>query len=502
MKLNLETIARPSEWPAGYELPQFDVAKMTAATRENPTWLHVGAGNIFRIFVAAAQQDLLEAGLADTGIIVYEAYDERIVPQSFEPFDNLSLAVTLNADGSADKRVIASVAQAFTQDLPRLSTTMSKPSLQMISFTITEKGYAVDPSAVSKSRFMATTALEQVTAGLYSRFESGAPPLALVAMDNFSENGTKLEAAITAIAKAWHASPAFMEYLKTLSFPWTMIDKITPRPSEKVAELLEADGYEDVQIHETPKHTFVASFVNAEAPGYLLIEDCFPNGRPPLEKAGVYVTDKETVLKMDLMKVCACLNPLHTILAVSGMLLNYETISDCMKDDRLVKLIRKSADEALPTIDHPGIIDPKDFLEEVLTQRFPNPFIPDAPARIASDTSQKIPVRFGVALAKRAELGLPNTKLEVIPLFIALWLRYRMGLDDQGAELNLSPDPNLPEHFKILLGQSFGAKIDLKPLLRDSKTFGVDLYKAGLGDKIEKTFALLSEGIGAVSKNL
>ena len=503
MKLNLESI---QNFPSSYQLPQYDVAAMVAKTKAAPVWLHMGAGNIFRILVAGAQQTILDQGLTDTGIVVYEAFDEEIVPKAFAPYANLTLAVTLFADGSAKKRVIASIADSFTCDLPRLRETIANPSMQMVSFTITEKGYTVDASRVSQSPDTAITAIEQVTAALLCRHKAGAPPIALVSMDNFAENGTHLENAVTTVAQTWikngQAPTSFMAYVGTLSFPWTMVDKITPRPSEDVAKMLEADGITDTAITKTTKNTFVAPFVNAESAEYLIIEDKFPNGRPPLEKAGVYLTDRETVRKMDQMKVCACLNPLHTVLAISGMLLDKPTIASCMQDPALVRLVHATAAEALPTVVNPGIIDPKVFLEEVLTERFPNPFIPDAPARIACDTSQKVPVRFGVTLQEREKEGLPIDVLEAIPTFIALWLRYRTGVADSGQALELSPDPGLPEVFNALTGVAFGATVDLKPMLSCAQTFGVDLYQVGLGEKIEKLFATFNAAAGAVAAYL
>ena len=86
---------------------------------------------------------------------------------------------------------------------------------------------------------------------------------------------------------------------------------------------------------ETSKHTFIAPFVNAEGPQYLVVEDRFPNGRPALEKAGVYMTDRDTVNQTERMKVTTCLNPLHTALAVYGCLLGYRKIADEMKDPEL-----------------------------------------------------------------------------------------------------------------------------------------------------------------------
>jgi len=493
MKLN--------KFPKTYTLPKFDIAAVAARTQKSPTWLHIGAGNIFRIMLAGMQQDLLDNGLTDTGIIAYEGFDEEIIPKSFTPYNNLTLGVTLHANGAVDKRVIASIADAFSCDVPALCEVIAKPSLQMVSFTVTELGYSVNPENVSDFRSPKTT-MEQVTAGLYHRYTANAKPLALVSMDNLSENGNHVKKGVTTIAEVWHKSgnvPAeFVDYVKSLSYPWTMIDKITPRPSEEIAKMLEVDGYKHTAITKTTKNTFVASFVNAESAQYLVIEDDFPNGRPPLEDAGAYLTDRETVRKTEQMKVCSCLNPLHTVLGAAGMLLGHPTIAACMKDGRLVKLVNKVAEEALETVVDPGIIDPKAFLNEVLTERFPNPYIPDTPARIACDTSQKVPVRFGVTLKERVAKGLPMDVLEGIPMFIALWLRYQMGKDDTGAKMELSPDPRLPKTFAILEGVEFGQKVDLNPILSDADTFGVNLYEVGLGEKIEALFYELSAKAGTI----
>ena len=503
MKLNLQNL---NSFPVSYTLPKFDTKKMAERTKATPTWLHMGAGNIFRIMIGGIQQNLLDEGFTDTGIIAYEAFDDAIVPLSFAPYDNLTLGVTLHANGNVDKRVIASIADGFCCNLAAVREVIAKPSLQIISYTITENGYKVDPVKVCESPENAITTMEQTAAGLLSRFQAGGSPIALVSLDNFAENGTMVEKAMVAIAEMWHKNgyvPAeFINYVKTMAYPWTMIDKITPRPSEDIAKLLAADGYEDTDIHKTPKNTFVASFVNAESAQYLVLEDNFPNGRPFFEKSGVFMTDKETVRKMDQMKVCACLNPLHTILGVAGPLLKLPTIAACMKDPRLVKLLNQAANEALPTVAHPGIIDPADFLNVVLTERFPNPYIPDTPERIACDTSQKVPVRFGVAMKVRKEKDIPTANLEAVPLFVALWLRYRMGLDDTGATIELSPDPLLPQSVQVLDQLKFGQKVDLRPILSNAETFGVDLYEVGLGEKIEGLFYELSAGPGTVSKKL
>lgn len=529
MKLRREDLQKPDAWP-GYRLPAFDIGKMVALTREAPLWLHMGAGNIFRALPAVMQQDLLEAGLTDRGIVVCECYDPSIIPSCYSPYDNLSVLVTLKANGSVEKRVIASVAEAFNGGAPeagpdRLMEIWTKPSLQMVTFTITEKGYAVTDASAQALPFLhhdlnggpllAESLMGRVTAGLLARYNAGARPLALVSLDNCARNGEKLSQAVLFIAKAWQerglATPGFVDYLcdGRVAFPWSMIDKITPRPSEKVSRLLAADGYEDACVVETEKHTFVSSFVNAEAAQYLVIEDTFPNGRPPLEKAGALLTDRTTVQKAEQMKVGSCLNPLHTILAISGMLLGYATISETVRDQRLAAFIQRAAyDESLPVATHPGVIDPAHFLHEVLTERLPNPFIPDTPARIACDTSQKIPVRFGETLKARLAAGLPVETLEAIPLFFALWLRYLTGVDDEGAPMVLSPDPRLSElveHIALIKPGECGVYHQaLQPILSDASLFGVDLYDTSvrLGSKVESIFEKLNAGPHAVSRVL
>lgn len=226
-----------------------------------------------------------------------------------------------------------------------------------------------------------------------------------------------------------------------------MIDKITPRPDTAVEEILRKDGVEECEPVVTSRNTYAAPFVNAEETEYLVIEDDFPNAKYRLEDADILFTDRGTVDKVEKMKVCTCLNPLHTSLAVFGCLLGYQKIADEMNDKALVKLVETVGyQEGLPVVVHPGILDPAQFLDTVLRVRIPNPFMPDTPQRIATDTSQKLPVRFGETIkAYVADENLKVEDLQVIPLVFAGWLRYLMAVDDAGAPFVLSPDPMLEE---------------------------------------------------------
>ncbi|HAX1273328.1 TPA: mannitol dehydrogenase family protein, partial [Enterococcus faecium] len=282
-----------------------------------------------------------------------------------------------------------------------------------------------------------------------------------------------------------------------------------PNPSENVKEDLLMMGLEDLDIIHTKKHTNIAAFTNTEVVHYLVIEDSFPNGRPKLEKAGVIMTDRETVDKADIMKVTTSLNPLHTALAVTGCLLGYQSISAEMQDDDLVGLIKGIGYlEGLPVVENPGIIDPKQFIDEVINKRLPNPYIPDTPQRIATDTSQKVAIRYGETIKKYVEKDGNAENLTFIPIAIAAWLRYLLAVDDQGENFVPSPDPllvELQDKLSVLkLGEQDPSKIHcaVQEILENKEIFGLDLYQVGVGKKTEKIFCEMLVGPQAVRKTI
>ena len=529
MELTNKGLAARSDWEnAGYKLPDFDRNAVSAKTKAEPFWIHFGAGNIFRAFQCNAVQNMLNSGAIDKGIIAAEGFDYEIIEKVNRPHDDLSILVTLKANGSVEKTVVASVAESLVLDsdnereFSRLKEIFRAPSLQMASFTITEKGYSLtgaDGNLLPAVKYdmehgpeKPRSYIGKVVSLLYERYLADKAAIAMVSMDNCSHNGDKLYAAVSAFSKAWAdnglAEREFAVYTdspSSVSFPWTMIDKITPRPDPSVQEILKADGV-DAEPVITSMHTYTAPFVNAEECEYLVIEDAFPNGRPRLEEGGFIFTDRETVDKVEKMKVCTCLNPLHTALAVFGCLLGYKLISEEMKDPALKKLAEGIGyNEGLPVVVDPGIISPEKFINEVLNVRIPNPFMPDTPQRIATDTSQKLAIRFGETIkAYQASDALDTASLKLIPLVLAGWLRYLTAVDDSGKDFELSPDPMLDAlgHMKnIRLGDSVSMD-ELKELLSNKTVFGVDLFDAGLAELVVKYFNELNASAGAVRKTL
>jgi len=528
MKLKLNELLSNEDWQkSGYRLPSYNIEEVKQRTIEKPVWMHFGAGNIFRAFPAVLQQRLLNEQYADTGIIVCETFDEEIIEKAYRAFDNLSLAVTLKADGEIEKEVVASVAESLIPklDYNRMAEIFKSVSLQIATLTITEKGYAIRDNKDNlfpwvKKDLENFSKKPESTIGIltklcYERYSEGEYPLALCSLDNVSHNGTLLKEAVMEYAKAWisrgFCESGFNDYLNNknkISFNWSMIDKITPRPSEAVAKVLENDGFKDTEIICTSKNTYVAAFVNAEESQYLAIEDSFPNGRPSLENAGVLFADKNIIDKIEKMKVCTCLNPLHTVLAVFGCLLGYKSISDEMKDKNLKAFIEKVGyTEGMPVVVDPVIINAMDFIRETVEVRFPNPFVPDTPQRIATDTSKKISVRFGETLKAYIKEGKKDLSfLTFIPLFFAGWLRYLMSIDDMGNKFEISPDPNAAEVKQYVEGISLGdtgsVSKKIKPLLSDSNIFGINLYEYSLGEKVEGMFLELISGKGAVKSTI
>lgn len=531
MKLTLEGLKDKKAWEsAGIKLPVYDAEAVAENTKKSPEWVHFGAGNIFRIFIGGIADTLISKGETDKGITCVETFDFDVIDKIYKPYDNLVLAVTLKADGSTDKAVLGSLTEAIkansdlAEDWKRLKEIFVNKELKMVSFTITEKGYALKgsdgkyfpfiQSDIDNGPHKAKSAMAVVCALLNERYNAGKAPVAVVSMDNCSHNGEKLQSSVVTMAKEWlekgYVDKGFVEYItdeNQVSFPWSMIDKITPRPAESVAKELEEAGVEDMAPVITSKNTYIAPFVNAEGPQYLVIEDKFPNGRPALEKAGVYMTDRDTVNKVERMKVTTCLNPLHTALAVYGCVLGYTLIADEMKDKELKKLVEIiGLKEGMPVVTDPGILSPTDFVDEVLNVRMPNPFMPDAPQRIATDTSHKVGIRYGETIKSYVEKYGDADKLTCIPLAIAGWCRYLLGVDDEGNKFELSSDPMIPELTEELKGIEVGNtesyKGQLKPILSNANIFGIDLYKAGIGDKTEGMFKELIAGKGAVRKTL
>lgn len=204
---------------ADVKLPEFDFEQVLRNTKEKPQWVHFGAGNIFRGFIANAHQKLLNERLETTGIIAAETFDFEMIDKAYKPYDNLTLLVTMKSNGEFEKTVINSIVEGITadnsrpDDISRLVEIFENPSLQMASFTITEKGYALTSPAgqylgvvekdIENGLEQPLHAMSIVTALAYRRYLKGQYPMTFVSMDNCSHNGDKLKHSMVTMAKEW-----------------------------------------------------------------------------------------------------------------------------------------------------------------------------------------------------------------------------------------------------------------------------------------------------------
>ena len=533
MKLTMAGIKDREAWEkAGIQLPGYDVEEVSEKARKAPRWVHFGIGNIFRVFIGGIADGLLEEGALDRGLTCVETFDYDVADKIYAPYDNLGLSVILHGDGTRDYKVLGALAEAVKaqssndKQWNRLKEIFAAPSLQLVSFTITEKGYALQKADGTWFPFVeadikngpakATGAMAVLTAMLYERYQAGKHPLALVSMDNCSQNGARLRQSVLTMAEEWkkagYVDDGFLTYVsdeKRIAFPWTMIDKITPRPSEQIAADLEALGVEDMQPVITAKKTYIAPFVNAEKPQYLVIEDSFPNGRPALEKGfGVYMADRRTVNLAERMKVTVCLNPVHSATGPLGVALGYELFAHMLNTDAdMMKMARMVAyDEGLPVVQDPGILSPQAFVDELFNDRFPNEYLGDTNLRLAVDVSQMVGIRFGETIKAYVEKYGDASRLTALPLGIAGWLRYMLAVDDAGKKYELAPDPmneEIQEQLKdIVVGQPETFTDQLRPILSNERLFFIDLYKAGVGEKVENMFREMIAGPGAIKATI
>ena len=533
MKLTRAGIKDRAAWEkAGITLPGYDVEAVSEKAKKEPVWVHFGIGNIFRVFIGGIADGLLEEGVMDRGITCVETFDYDVVDKIYQPYDNLGLNVILHGNGTREYKVIGSLAEAVKaqasdpEQWKRLKEIFASSSLQLVSFTITEKGYALHradgtwlpyvAADIQNGPEKATGAMAVLVAMLYVRYQVGKYPLALVSMDNCSQNGAKLRESVLTMAEEWkkagYVDEGFVSYVSdedTVAFPWTMIDKITPRPSERIADDLEKAGVEYMQPVITGKQTYIAPFVNAEKPQYLVIEDHFPNGRPALEKGfGVYMTDRNTVNLSERMKVTVCLNPVHSATGPLGVVLGYDLFAHMLNtNEDMMKMARMVAyDEGLPVVPNPGILSPQAFVDELFNDRFPNEYLGDTNLRLAVDVSQMVGIRFGETMKAYVEKYGDASRLTAIPLGIAGWLRYLLAVDDAGNHYELAPDPmqeELTEQLKdIVVGHPETFKDQLKPILSNERLFFTDLYKDGAGEKIETMFREMIAGPGAVKATI
>lgn len=303
------------------------------------------------------------------------------------------------------------------RDRERLLVRLADPAVRIVTLTVTEKGYCLDPvsgelrledplvltdlATPRQPRSVPGILLE----GLRRRKEAGVQPFAVLSCDNMPDNGQRTRQAVLGLAQ--RLDPALAEWIgETVAFPGSMVDRIVPAMDDASRQRLGDIGCDD------------PAAVVCEAFSQWVIEDHFPRGRPDWEGEGVQMV--ENVRPFEDMKL-RLLNGSHSMLAYVGLLAGFETVTQAMNDPDMARLIaRYMHDEAALTLDLPDSVDVPSYAQALVT-RFRNDALEHRLRQIAMDGSQKLPQRW---LSGAKQLLDQGRSIKCTALGVAAWIRF------------------------------------------------------------------------------
>ncbi|MBL5930174.1 mannitol dehydrogenase family protein [Lelliottia amnigena] len=447
--------------PPHVQLPQYDRQQLRSRI------VHFGFGAFHRAHQALLTNRVLNAKGGDWGICEISLFSGDVLMSQLREQDHLFTVLEKGADGN-QPIVIGAVHECLNAKLDSLAAIIEKfcePQVAIVSLTITEKGYCIDPATgkldTQNARILHD--LENPTEphsapgilveALHRRRERGLTPFTVLSCDNIPDNGHVVKNAVLGMAEK--RSPELAKWIEThVSFPGTMVDRIVPAATEvSLAEITQELGVED------PCAISCEPFIQ------WVIEDNFVAGRPEWEIAGVQMV--QDVLPWEQMKL-RMLNGSHSFLAYLGYLAGFAHVSDCMQDDAFREAARRlMLDEQAPTLRITDV-DLTAYADSLI-DRFANPALQHRTWQIAMDGSQKLPQRMleGVRVHLQRESAWP-----LLALGIAGWMRYVSGVDDAGNAIDVR-DP-LSEKIRVLVETS-SEKGRVKALLALSEIFGSDL---------------------------
>ena len=443
----------------GTKVPGYDRAKVT------PGIVHLGIGAFHRAHMAVYVDDLLSTD--PSWGIVGASLRRPDTKGALEPQDGLYTIAVRDGEGT-HPRVIGSILSVMDANTQReeLLKLMADPSIRIVSLTVTEKGYCHDPATGELDRKHADivhdlsnptapkSAPGMLVEALARRKAAGVAPFTVMSCDNLPSNGETAKRIVTAFAALRDAELG--EWVKSVAFPSTMVDRIVPSTTDadrvEVAGLI---GAEDAWPIMTEPFT------------QWVIEDHFPSGRPAFETVGAQlVKDVEPFEHMKLRM----LNGSHSTMAYAGYLGGYEYIAEVMGDPAYVKLIHGlMTEEAMPTLDMPGV-DLGAYRDQLL-ERFRNPALKHRTWQIAMDGSQKLPQRLLGTIRDRLKAG---QGFERLALGVAAWMRYVTGVAEDGSEIDVR-DPLALKMHAIAADAGDDAEALFDGLVGLSEVFGADL---------------------------
>jgi mannitol 2-dehydrogenase len=437
-------------------LPAYDRKKLT------PGIVHIGLGNFHRAHMAVYLDDLFAKGMgldwAILGAGVREG-DARM-REALKAQDCLSTVIELDPKGRSARRIGAMVDFLPVEpDNASLIAAMARPEIRIVSLTVTEGGYFIDPATgkfdphhpeiVADSVDPHRTAFGAIIAALRLRRAVGVVPFTVMSCDNLPGNGHVTRDAVTGLARL--SDPGLAEWIgANVAFPNGMVDRITPATGPRERAMAASFGLGDDPVP-----------VTCEPFRQWVLEDNFPAGRPPLEEVGVTLTPH--VHAFEMMKI-RILNGGHATIAYPGGLMDVEYVHEAMAHPLIRGFLDKvETEEIIPYVPPVPDTDIAAYYR-LIVERFSNPEVADTERRLCLDGSNRQP-KFIIPSVRDALAA--GGSVEGLALVSALWCRYCFGVTEGG--VGIAPnDPN----WDHLQAQARAAKSDPGVWLRMKPIYG------------------------------
>ena len=440
-ELNQGTLAT---LPSSIATPAYDRTRLTRGIA------HFGVGNFHRAHQAfyidrcLALPDQQDWGIVGIGLSGGER--GRTKADQFLSQDCLYSLTVAPAKGDTTVRIIGAQLDYLLapEQAEEVLELLTDPALRIVTLTITEGGYHVDPGSGAfitehpdvthdlTGEGAPRTVFGFVTAALARRRSAGTKPFTVVSCDNLRHNGEVARAAFVGFAGALDQELGAW-FDSNVTFPNSLVDRITPSVSaEDAARLNAASGLAD----QIP--------VVAEEFSQWVIEDRFADGRPALQEVGVQFSDEVKLWEQVKVRV---LNAGHLTLTYPALLLGYHEVAEAMRDPQIPVLLERFLDKVVvPLLEAPRDVNLQDYKDTVI-DRFSNEAMHDQLTRIASDSASKVTVFLTTTIQQVLARGSDHR----IPAFIlAAWSRVLQGKDDDGKSFDVT-EPRLDETDRRLL---------------------------------------------------
>ena len=411
------------------QTPAYDRSKLTAGI------VHIGLGNFHRAHMAVYLDDLFAKGLSLDWAILGAGVREgdAKMREALLAQDCLSTVIELDPAGKSARRIGSMIGFLPVQpDNAALIAAMADPKIRIVSLTVTEGGYFIDPATglfdpkapeiVADAANPHRTAFGAIIAALKARRAAGVAPFTVMSCDNLPGNGHVTQDAVAGLARL--SAPELADWIAAnVAFPNGMVDRITPATGPRERAMAESFGLQDpVPVTCEPFRQWV-------------LEDNFPAGRPALEAVGVTFTPH--VHAYEAMKI-RILNGGHATIAYPGGLLDIEYVHEAMAHPLILAFLNKvETTEIIPTVAPVPDTDLTDYYTQIV-HRFSNPEVADTERRLCLDGSNRQPKFIVPPLRDRLAAG---QDAEGLALVSALWCRYCAGTSDKGTPIPPN-DPN------------------------------------------------------------